>query len=504
MLRLEFNDLKIALHELSEICRMASFVFLIPVIFIFLYAQEYSVEYLLQKISVFAIPCAILYTLHIIFRKLHIEHKAKTKHILMTISIAWLLIAAIGSLPYILSDTLPPIDALFESMSGWTTTGMTMIDYPENLLEEKKDILLYRSLTQWIGGVGIVVLTLIFFLREGTAAIEYYSSEVGSLKIKPRIRNTIIETWKIYILYTVACIILLYMAEMNLFDAINHSLTALPTGGFSTHSESISYYQNPLVEFILIIFMMVGGVSFIIHYRIFEGKHSHILKNIEFRYMILLIVTVTCISFFLFSGNNDVFGNLRTSLFQAVSILTTTGFGTSDIAYWPALTQTLLLLLMLIGGSYGSTGSGIKVLRVVVIIKTIGYSIKKIMLPKSAMVRLKVAENSLNYDEITNVFAFFTAYLIIVFLGACIVAELGYGGYESLSISLSAMSNVGPTYLPLFTEEPDGSLQPNPGWFEMPDVGKITLILLMWIGRLEIFPALIIFTGFFRMKKKKR
>ncbi|MCK4491833.1 MAG: TrkH family potassium uptake protein, partial [Candidatus Altiarchaeales archaeon] len=198
-----------------------------------------------------------------------------------------------------------------------------------------------------------------------------------------------------------------------------------------------------------------------------------------------------------------VFGNFRTSLFQAVSILTTTGFGTADIAYWPALAQTLLLLLMLIGGSYGSTGSGIKVLRVVVIIKTIGYSIKKIMLPKSAMVRLKVAENSLNYDEITNVFAFFTAYLIIVFLGACIVAELGYGGYESLSISLSAMSNVGPTYLPLFIEESDGSLQPNPGWFEMPDVGKITLILLMWIGRLEIFPALIIFTGFFRMKKKK-
>ncbi len=503
MFRTGVEDIKLALRDLSEICRVVSLLFLLPTFFTLVYAKNYSIEYLVQKISFFLLPFAILYGLYMYFKRLPASKETKTKHIMMTISIAWLLIAVIGALPYILSNTLSPVDALFESMSGWTTTGMTMIEYPEILLDDGRDILFYRSLTQWIGGVGIIVLTLIVFLREGTAAIEYYSSEVGSLKIKPSIRKTIIETWKIYILYTVACIILLYLAGMNVYDAINHSLTALPTGGFSTRSDSIGYYQNPMVEMVLIVFMMVGGISFIIHYRAFEGKRSHIEKNIEFRYMMLLIVSMTAI-FFFFLTENGLFNDFRISLFQTVSILTTTGFGTSDIAQWPVPTQTLLLVLMLVGGSYGSTGSGIKVLRAVVIWKAIIYSIKKFTFPKSVMVRFGVGDNPLNYDEITNVFAFFTTYMILIFAGIFILTSLGgYEGFDSLSVALSAISNVGPTYLPLFVES-NGSMQPNPDWFDMPAVGKITLFLLMWVGRLEIFPVLILFTVFFRKRRGRK
>ncbi|MEA1925127.1 MAG: TrkH family potassium uptake protein [Candidatus Altiarchaeota archaeon] len=506
MFRTSVEDIKIALHELSEILRATSFVFLVPIVFTLLYFRWDNITLLFERVMVFLVPFIIVYLLHLLFGRMPCKYEKKTKHIMMAVSMGWILIAAVGAIPYFLSGTLGPLDSFFESMSGWTTTGMTMIEYPENLLEDKKDILFYRSFTQWIGGVGIIVLTMIVFLREGTAAIEYYSSEVGSLKLKPSIRKTVKETWKIYILYTIACTILLFlvgMDNMDLFDALNHSMTALPTGGFSTHSESIYFFQNPLVELILIVFMMAGGISFIIHYRAFEGKKSHISRNIEFRYMVVLVLVTTAVLFIVFLADEGALNSLRISLFQTVSILTTTGFGTADIAGWPVPTQTILLLLMLIGGSYGSTGSGVKMLRAVVIVKALVYSIKRFTLPKSVMLRLTVGDNTIDYDEITYVFAFFTTYLLITFVGAFILTAVGYGGYESASASLSAISNVGPCSIPLFIVNADGKTVTNDGWFRMPDLGKITLMLLMWVGRLEIFPVLVLFTIFFKKKRRR-
>lgn len=506
MFKTSLEDIRVALHELSEILRATSFVFLVPVVFTLLYFRGNDIVILFERIMVFLVPFLTVYMFHLLFRRIPCKYEKKTKHIMMAVSVGWILIAAVGAIPYFLSGTLSPLDSFFESMSGWTTTGMTMIEYPENLLEDKKDILFYRSFTQWIGGVGIIVLTLIVFLREGTAAIEYYSSEVGSLKLKPSIRKTVNETWKIYILYTIACTILLFlvgMDRMDLFDALNHSMTALPTGGFSTHSESIYFFQNPMVELILILFMMAGGISFIIHYRAFEGKKSHISRNIEFRYMLLLVSLTTAILFIVFLADEGALNSLRISLFQTVSILTTTGFGTSDIAGWPVPTQTILLLLMLIGGSYGSTGSGVKMLRAVVIVKALVYSIKRFTLPKSVMLRLTVGDNTIDYDEITYVFAFFTTYLLITFVGAFILTAMGYGGYESASASLSAISNVGPCSIPLFIENAEGETVTNDDWFRMPDSGKITLLLLMWVGRLEIFPVLVLFTIFFKKRRRR-
>ncbi|OYT26737.1 MAG: hypothetical protein B6U97_03220 [Candidatus Altiarchaeales archaeon ex4484_96] len=507
MFKTNLEDIKIALNDLSVIFRATSCLFLFPLAFTFLCFRGDNIIDLFQKIMVFVVPFLSLYLLHKLFKRIPRKYETKTKHVMMSVSIGWLLIAAVGALPYVLSNTLNPVDAFFESMSGWTTTGMTLIDYPEKMLEDKKDILFYRSFTQWVGGVGIIVLTLIVFLREGTAAIEYYSSEVGSLKLKPSIRRTIKETWKIYILYTIACTILLFLVgvgRMDLFDALNHAMTALPTGGFSIHSESIGFYGNPLVELVLILFMMAGGISFIIHYRAFEGKKSHIIKNIEFRYILLIVSVATVVFFIFFIPGEGALNSFRLSLFQTVSIMTTTGFGTSDIAFWPVPTQALLLMLMLIGGSYGSTGSGVKVLRFVVIAKSLVYSLKRFTLPKSVMLRLTVGENTIDYDEITFVFAFFTTYLLLTFIGALVLTGLGYGGFESASVSLSAISNVGPTYIPLFVESPEGVFEPNARWFQMPDVGKITLILLMWIGRLEIFPILVFFTIFVRKRKRKK
>ncbi len=492
MLAIHTEDIKIASRDLGEICRIASFVFLIPILVTLYYTKSYDLFFLVKRISVFVIPALILYLLYLGFKKVRLDVPSKTKHMMITVSIAWLIVALIGAFPYALSGTLGPLDSFFESMSGLTTTGMTMIQFPEELLDGKRDVLFYRSLTQWIGGVGIIVLAMIVFLRKGTAAIEYYSSEVGGLKIKPSIKSTIIETWKIYGLYTLACFILLFLGGMTIFDAVNHSLTTLPTGGFSTHSESIGYFHDPVIELIIIIFMLVGGTSFILHFRAFEGKPSHLFRNIEFRYMIMLLVVGFVICSYELYISDPGLGDFQISLFQTVSIMTTTGFGTADIGEWAFLSKTILLILMLIGGSYGSTGSGIKVLRAVAILKTIVHSIKKAILPKTAVVRLKLGDKSIHYDEIIYVISFLAAYLIITLIGILVFTALGYGGYESVSVSLSAISNVGPTYLS------------SDAWFSIPDIGKIILILLMWIGRLEVFPVLILLASIVYKRKSHK
>lgn len=479
MLSLNFEDFGIALRDLSGIMRITSFVLLLPVPVTLYFAEFLEPFYLLKKISVFAIPAAISYILYLVLeKKFRSDFKTKTKHAMLTVALAWLIIAIIGSLPYILSNTLDPLNSFFESMSGWTTTGMTMLRDIENT---ERGILFYRSLTQWVGGVGIIALALVVFMRKGTVAIQYYASEVGSLKLKPSIKSTVIETWKIYGIYTLACMILLYLAGMTPFDAINHSLTTLPTGGFSTHSESIAYFHSPLIEFTLIIFMLIGGLSFILHFRIFEGKSSYLLKNIESKNMLIIIFIATVICFY---GLYDTgVSGIGTSLFQVVSIMTTTGFGTSDVGQWVPLSKTVLLILMVIGSCYGSTGGGMKVLRVVVVMKSVFYAIKKSMLPRTAVVRLKIDDKPLGYDEISHVMAFFTSYLLLLVMGTGVFTALNYGGYDSLSLSASAMANIGQTYVT------------GDAWFSIPAIGKLTLIFLMWIGRLEIFPVLVLFNS---------
>ncbi len=506
MLALNTEDIKIALHDLSEICRIASFVFLMPIISTLYYAKSYEPFFLMSRVYVFVIPALILYVLYLrISKRDRIRAHAKTRHAMITLALAWMLIALVGSLPYILTNTLDPVDSVFETMSGLTTTGTSMIRYPEDLLGDRRDILFYRSLTQWIGGIGIISLAMAFVRRDimgssssetsgliGTTAMEYYSSEVGGLRIKPSMRSTIRETWKIYSLYTLACFILLFLGGMTVFDALNHAMTTLPTGGFSTHSESIAYFNSPVIELIIIIFMVIGSTNFLLHFRVFEGSPGKLFGDIEFRYMLtfILIGFVIC-SYSLYTSNHDL-AAFRSSIFQTVSVITTTGFGTADLSGWPFLSKTILLVLMLIGGSYNSTSGGIKVLRSVAILHTIAHSIKKAMLPKTAVVRLKLGNKPIHYKEIIYVISFVAAYLITTLIGILVFNALGYGFYESASLCVTSISNVGPVYLS------------NDAWFSIPDIGKITLILLMWIGRLEVFPILVLFASIVYRKKSHK
>ncbi|MBN2014191.1 MAG: TrkH family potassium uptake protein [Candidatus Altiarchaeota archaeon] len=492
------EDLKIVANDLREICKIGSFIMFVPLIvtIFFLIKQGNSDSlHILKKFAAFIIPSIALHLMYLGLGRIRSETQPRTKHRMITVSLAWLIIALIGSLPYIINGTLDPLSSVFESMSGWTTTGMTMISAPE---EFDMDVIFYRSFTQWVGGVGIIVLALVVFMRKGTFAMDYYASEVGEQRIKPRLKGTIKETWKIYTVYTLACIVLLYVLGVEPFDAIVHALSALSTGGFSSHADSVGYYNNHanglLIQLTLIVFMIIGAISFLLHFRLFEGKYKTMFNNVELRYMVWILSTATLITFLLLHTSNpeDPMKTFMDSLFHMVAAMTCTGFSTVDLRAWSDLPQSIVIVLMYIGGLYGSTAGGIKILRLVLIVQVIMHSIKRLLLPKTAVLRMKIEGKQVEGNEIIYVFALCSVYLLVSVVGAGFLMYSGYGGIQSMFLSFSAMGNTGLTAVS------------NDLWFTMPWTDKIVLTLLMWIGRLEIFPVLVLFSSLIYRGKQIR
>ncbi|RLI93614.1 MAG: hypothetical protein DRO90_03315, partial [Candidatus Altiarchaeales archaeon] len=449
--------------------------------------------------SAFIIPTIILYLFHFVLKRIKSDREARTRHIMITVSLAWIIITLVGSLPFILTHTLSPLDAVFESVSGWTTTGLTMIRNPEFLVQNyERDILFYRSFTQWVGGIGIVVLALFVFMRRGTIAMDYYAFEKGEQRIKPRLKSTIMETWKIYIVYTIACIVLLSICGVELFDSINHTFTAIATGGFSTYSDSAGHFNeypnSLLIHTILMVFMLIGSISFLIHFRLLEGNYKEFIRNVEAKYFFsILILSILMISIILFvNGNEKNFINsLRKSMFHSISAATCTGLSIEDIDNWPDSSKSILMLLMYIGGFYGSTAGGIKVLRFVLMVNVISHCIKRLSLPRSAVLRIKIGEKQVEGEDIIYASALSMVYILISVIGALILMDIGFNGTQSMFLSLSAMGNVG--------------LNPVPSeqWFAIGPVGKITLIFLMLVGRLEIFPILVLVSSIIYRGKRR-
>ncbi|HHQ45037.1 MAG TPA: TrkH family potassium uptake protein [Candidatus Altiarchaeales archaeon] len=490
------DDLKVTLRDLSGILQVLSIVMLVPVAATVFYTSAQSKTELFHEMLAFLLPSLVFYMLYTLSKKAgKTKTETRTSHALTTVVVAWMIIAIVGMLPFLVRGTLGPVDSFFESMSGWATTGMTMIEYPENI---DKDILLYRSLTHLVGGVGIIALGLVVFLNTGKAAAEYYGSEVGVQRIKPGIRGTVVETWKIYMLYAFAGTILYFIAGMSFFDALNHSWAAIATGGFSTHSQSIGHFDSVVIEVITILLMLAGAVSFLLHYRLFTGDVKSLLSNVESKFMFFLILTSTLVVWASVFNSAPDFNSaspaisLRKSAFQTVSAITCTGFGTSDTGQWPELAQTVLIMLMYSGGFYGSTAGGIKLLRLAVIVKSIHYVFKRMMLPKNAVVAFKLGEKNIDFADLLYVLGFSMIYLIISLVGAILLMSLGFTGMEGVELSFSAMGNVGIVFVT------------GARWFEMVSSGKIVLALLMWIGRLEVFPILLLLRPLVRRKNKMR
>jgi trk system potassium uptake protein TrkH len=387
----------------------------------------------------------------------------------------WLLLTLIGSLPFSFGGYLPPLDAFFESMSGFTATGLTMFTDVESL---PRSILFWRSFTQWIGGVGVIVLFLSILIRSSGIAAKLYKAEGRTDRIATNIVSTARRIWGIYILYTVLCIVglVVLMGANRFFDAVNVSMTCLATGGFAVTNNSIEAYEWYVAIFI-IPFMILGGISFASHRFLLKGQLGKFF-TIEVKAIFAILFLS---SFFLWTR----VGGLNAS-FQTSSALTGTGFSTANIADWDDFSKFVLSILMVLGGGYGSTSSALKMIRVVIIIYAVAWVVKKYLYSSKAVIPFKIGRTTYPVEEIRIATLYSILYILVLCLGALIFMAGGHSAADSLFEVASAEGNVGLTV---------GITN-----IEMPAYEKVVLIIEMWVGRLEIFPVLTLLAVPFRKR----
>jgi trk system potassium uptake protein TrkH len=387
----------------------------------------------------------------------------------------WRLLTFIGSLPFSMSGYLSGLDGFFESMSGFTATGLTMFEKVDRL---PKSILFWRSFTQWIGGVGVIVLFLSILIRSSGIAAKLYKAEGRTDRIATNIVSTARRIWGIYILYTFLCMIglVVLMGFDKTFDAINVSMTCLATGGFAVTDNSIAAYSGSIAVFI-IPFMILGGISFASHRFLLKGKLKEFF-TIEVK-AILLIIFVSSIFLMTRHGGLD-------SSFQTTSALTGTGFSTATLADWDDFSKFVLSILMVLGGGYGSTSSALKMIRVVIIIYAVAWVVKKFLYSRKAVIPFKIGRNTYPVEEIRVATLYGILYIMVLCLGALIFMAAGHSAADSLFEVASAEGNVGLSV---------GITNTGMHAYE-----KVVLIIEMWVGRLEIFPVLTLLAVPFRKR----
>lgn len=406
----------------------------------------------------------------------------------------WLFFTLIGLLPYWLSGSIPDFsNAFFESMSGFTATGATILN---NIEELPKSILFWRSMSQWIGGIGIVVISLAVLPIFGFSSVQLFNEEMSGPtkdKIHPKMSGTAKRLLSIYLLLTVTEMILLVIAGMGWYDAINHSFTTIATGGFSTKQASIGYWDSPMIQYIIIFFMFFSGVNFSLFYFLYKGKFSKVFGNQEFRFFVgfaltmALLTGISMVDFSVAESFPHIEEMVRNSLFVVVSIMTTTGYGTVDYTLYSPVIWIVLIVVMLAGGSAGSTSGGMKQIRVLLLIKYAYYEFKRIIHP-NAIFPVKYNNMVLRDEVITRVLAFILVYMILIVVGAIILAFSGMSFIDSLSGMIACISNIGPAL---------GSIGPADSYSHIPVFSKWFLSFVMLVGRLEVFTVIVIFTPVF-------
>ncbi|EDY36082.1 Cation transport protein [Aciduliprofundum boonei T469] len=422
----------------------------------------------------FLFPASWILFLWVPFMKEPVPQNLSLRESFKVAAIGWLLMSFFGAIPFILSGYLNPLDAWFESMSGFTATGLTMFTDVESL---PKSILLWRSLTEWIGGVGVIALFLSVMYRTSRVVQSLYFAEGRSDKTEPTIVGTVRKIWGIYLFYTLLFALIFYLLKVPLFDAINISMTALATGGFAVTNNSIAAY-SPYVAIAMIFAMAIGGISFVSHINLFKGRVREFF-SIELKAMVIIIVLFSTIMLLHLAWLGESWNEAALqTFFHVTSALTGTGFSISDLANLTSFDKTFLILSMIFGGAYGSTSSALKLIRVVVLVYGIVWYVKVRLYPKSAIIPFKIGKKVFESTEVRDVSIYTTTYLFMLLLGAMIFMAYGNSLVNSLFEVASAEGNVGLTV---------GITSPFMPWVE-----KLTLILEMWFGRLEIFPILIL------------
>lgn len=425
--------------------------------------------------------------------KKHNNDEIKKREGYLIVALGWLSMAIFGSLPYLISQQIPSIsNAFFETMSGLTTTGATILGEEGHKISElAPSLLFWRSMTQWIGGMGIIVLTIAILPLLGIGGMELFIAEAPGPtkdKIHPRIKETAKRLWIIYFGLTVAETVMLMIAGMSFYDAINHALTTNSTGGFSTKDGSVGEFHSPIYEYIITLFMFIAGTNFTLIYFGFKGKFKYFLKNDEFKWYLMAVLGLSVfLTPFVMSNYDTLEESFRTVLFQVVSMITTTGYASADFTLWGPLVTFIFFLLLFSGASAGSTSGGIKIVRIVVLMKNGFLEFKKRLHP-NAVIPVHLNKEPVSTKIIYNLLAFIFLYLFIFTIGSIALTAFGVEFAEALSAVATSLGNVGPGI---------GKLGPAEHFAWLPDGTKWILSLLMLMGRLELFTVALLFTPYF-------
>ena len=431
---------------------------LLPNIIAWIYGEQTFIPFLVSAI--------IAFVSGIMLEKRFERGELDLSSAMVLSALSFIFISLIGSIPYLAYTD--PVSAAFESFSGFTTTGLSVFK-PETL---PYSILFWRSLTQWLGGLGILLIFLLLMPSPGMSSFYIYEAEQAGQKVETNVHNSVRKTAIIYCVYTAIGIFALLIAGMPAFDSISTMFSTISTGGFSVHSESIAYYNSVLIEFIISIFMIIGATSFFIHNKLFRKEFMYYIKNPETRIFWVLIAVFSIMLAFAFIPSPIP---IEKGIFHAVSALTTTGFTNTENI--PELAMFLMIILMIIGGYAGSTAGGLKLIRIGIISKAFLWLIKKSSLPLSAVVQVKFDGRVVKDNELTIVSIFSFIYLFILLVSSMVISFLGYSPLDSFFIAASAEGTVGLSTIDIAS---------------MHVVGKIILIFNMLVGRLELIPLLVL------------
>ena len=469
------KDFYLIFKNLGIVMQGIGVVMLIPLIVALIYGETDYGGYFISGILSISIG--------FLFRQFFPEKASmRLKHGMILAGFAWIWAALMGSICLMYTTDVSFLNAYFESMSAWTGSGLSIYTNVQIL---PQSVLFLRSLMQWVGGLGVVIVVIGVLIRPGTTASRLYKAEARDEKIKPSIANTVRTIWWIYLFYTVVGIVLYVLAGMSLFDAINNCFTNLSTGGMSVKNNNIGAYNSTAVTIVTIVLMVIGGTSFLVHYKALKGKVLDVFRDIQFQAMIIIVVifSILLLTVSKFTTLNSVF--------FVVSALSCTGSNTvpvSTMTGWTDFSKVLLAVAMIIGMAAGSTTGALKLIRIVTLVKGIYWEILKILSPEGSVIPRKIAGKTVQDAEIKEAGSYTFLYLFIIFITWLVFMAYGYGGVDSLFEIASAQGNVGLSV---------GITSPT-----MPSIPEILLIIGMWLGRIEIIPALVLFKAGFDLIKR--
>ncbi len=485
-------NFKLVVHIIGALLLIESFFVMLAGIVAYSY-DGYDAPYFLRSFLITLAMGALF-----LFVGRGAEKKLGNREGYMIVSLVWVIFSLFGALPFYMSGAIPSYtDAFFETMSGFTTTGSSILTSIEVL---PHGILFWRSVTQWLGGMGIIVFSLAVLPLLGIGGAQLFTAEATGptyAKLRPRVKDTAKILWMIYFLLTLCEFVLLMVFGMGWFDACCHAFTTMATGGYSTKNTSIAAFDSAAIEYTIIAFMFLAGVNFSLLYYFVYGKFRRCVRDEEIRWYTWTVIVFSLIialslmwRTYMAGGDVDVEYSLRTALFQVVSLITTTGYATADYMVWAPICILLCLFIMLPGGSAGSTAGGLKWVRVVIFIKNGYYEFKRLIHP-NAVIPIRFNKTAIPAKVINNISAFIVIYMGIIMLSIFLFCAMGVGIGESVGATFTSISNVGPGF---------GASGPVGNFAHFPCLGKWLMSFLMLIGRLEIFTVLSLFLPVFWRK----